>query len=69
MAAPARTGAHPNQGIERTDIMLWTIVVILLALWVLGLIGSIGGAAIHALLLIAGIIFVVQLLSGRRTVS
>ena len=49
--------------------MLWTIVVILLALWVLGFIASIGGAAIHALLLIAGIIFVVQLLSGRRTVS
>ena len=49
--------------------MLWTLIVILLALWVLGFIGSIGGAAIHALLLIAGIIFVAQLISGRRTVS
>jgi uncharacterized protein DUF5670 len=59
----------PDRGLERTDIMLWTLIVILLALWVLGLIGSIGGAAIHALLLIAGIIFVAQLISGRRTVS
>jgi hypothetical protein len=49
--------------------MLWTLIVILLALWVLGLIGSVGGAAIHALLLIAGIIFVAQLLSGRSTVE
>ena len=49
--------------------MLWTLIVILLALWVLGLIGSIGGGAIHALLLVAGIIFVAQLISGRRTVS
>ena len=48
--------------------MLWTIFVILLVLWLLGFIGSVGGAFIHLLLLIAAIVLVAQLLSGRRTV-
>ncbi|HET7082579.1 MAG TPA: lmo0937 family membrane protein [Candidatus Limnocylindria bacterium] len=48
--------------------MLWTIFVIVLVLWLLGLIGSVGGALIHLLLLVAGVILVVELLSGRRTV-
>jgi len=48
--------------------MLWTILVILLVLWLLGLIGSVGGAFIHLLLVLALIIFVAQILSGRRSV-
>jgi hypothetical protein len=48
--------------------MLWTILVIVLVLWLLGLIGSVGGGLIHLLLLVAGVILVLQLLSGRRTV-
>ena len=49
--------------------MLWTILVIILALWVLGFIGSIGGAAIHLLLVLAGIVLIAQLVSGRsRTI-
>jgi hypothetical protein len=48
--------------------MLWTILVILLALWLLGLVASIGGALIHFLLVIALIVFVAQIASGRRTV-
>jgi len=48
--------------------MLWTIVVILLVLWLLGFIGSIGGGLIHLLLVIAAIVIVFQLLSGRRAV-
>ena len=48
--------------------MLWTIFVILLVLWLLGFIGSVGGSFIHLLLLIAAIVLVAQLLSGRRTV-
>ncbi len=48
--------------------MLWTIFVILLVLWLLGFIGSVGGSFIHILLLIAAIVLVAQLLSGRRTV-
>lgn len=48
--------------------MLWTVLMVLLVLWVLGLVGGIGGSLIHTLLLIAGIVLVIQLLSGRRTV-
>lgn len=46
--------------------MLYTILMILLVLWLLGLIGGIGGNLIHALLVIAGIVLIVQLISGRR---
>lgn len=46
--------------------MLWTILVVLLVLWALGLLASVGGAAIHLLLVVALIVLVVQLLSGRR---
>jgi hypothetical protein len=48
--------------------MLWTIFLIVLVLWLLGLIGSVGGAFVHLLLLVAGAILLVELLSGRRTV-
>ena len=48
--------------------MLWTILVIILVLWLLGLIGSIGGNLIWLLLVIAGVVLVFQLLSGRRAV-
>ena len=49
--------------------MLWTIIVILVALWILGLVGGIGGSMIHALLVIAAIVLVYNLISGRRIVS
>jgi hypothetical protein len=48
--------------------MLWTIIVILVVLWLLGLIGNIGGPLIYLLLVIAAIVLVFQLLSGRRSV-
>ncbi len=48
--------------------MLWAIIAILLVLWLLGFIGQIGGGLIWLLLVIAGIVLVFQLLSGRRTV-
>jgi hypothetical protein len=48
--------------------MLWTVFVIVLVLWLLGLIGSVGGAFIHLLLLVAGVILVLELISGRRVV-
>lgn len=46
--------------------MLWTIIVLLLVLWLLGLIGNIGGGLIHLLLVVAVIVFLFNLLSGRR---
>jgi len=47
--------------------MLWTIFVILLVLWLLGLVSSytIGGF-IHILLVIAIVVLIIQLISGRR---
>jgi hypothetical protein len=46
--------------------MLWTLLVILLVMWALGLGFGVGGSLIHALLVIALIVFVVNLLQGRR---
>ncbi|MFZ0456526.1 MAG: lmo0937 family membrane protein [Ignavibacteriaceae bacterium] len=49
--------------------MLWTIFVILLVLWFLGLVTSYTlGGFIHILLVVAIIILVINLISGRRTV-
>ena len=48
--------------------MLWTIVVILLILWLLGLVSSYTmGGFLHLLLVIAAIIIVINLVSGRRS--
>lgn len=47
--------------------MLYTIAVILLVAWLLGVVGSYTiGAFIHLLLVIAVVLFVLGLLSGRR---
>lgn len=48
--------------------MLWTIVGILVLLWLLGFLGHIGGAFIHLLLVVAVVVFVINLLAGRRVV-
>jgi hypothetical protein len=48
--------------------MIWTILVILLVLWLLGMVSSYTlGGFIHILLVVAVILLVVRLLSGRRT--
>jgi len=47
--------------------MLWTIFVILLVLWILGFSFHIAGSLIHILLVIALIVLVVNLVSGRRS--
>jgi hypothetical protein len=64
-AIVARPSAEPQQG---DILMLWAILVILLVLWALGLVGSIGGGFIHLLLVLAVIVLAVQLLQGRRSV-
>ena len=46
--------------------MLWTIMVVLVVLWLLGLVGGVGGSLIHALLVIAAVVLIYNLLSGRR---
>jgi hypothetical protein len=48
--------------------MLWTIFVILLVLWLLGLVSSYTlGGYIHILLIVALVVLVLNLVSGRRT--
>ena len=47
--------------------MLWGIIVVLVVLWLLGFTVFHLGAIIHALLVIAVVVFVFNLLSGRRT--
>jgi Family of unknown function (DUF5670) len=51
--------------IER-NTMLWTIVVILVVLWLLGFISHVGGGLIHLLIVIAVIIVIINLIQGRR---
>ena len=48
--------------------MLWTILVILLVLWLVGLLAHVGGGFIHLLLVVAVVVLVINLLTGRRAV-
>ena len=49
--------------------MLWTVLVVLFVLWLLGFSLHIGGGLIHLLLVVALVVFVVQLISGRRSLT
>ncbi|WP_141554367.1 lmo0937 family membrane protein [Virgibacillus ndiopensis] len=46
--------------------MLWTIIVILLVLWALGILFKIAGGLVHLLLVIALIVLVIRLIFGKR---
>ena len=48
--------------------MLYTIIGVLLLLWILGFSMHVGGSVIHALLVIALVVFLVNLITGRRAV-
>ena len=48
--------------------MLWTILVIILILWLIGFLAHLGGGLIHLLLVIAAIVLIIQLITGRRVV-
>ena len=74
-SARPRTSSESNHrhlsrefdGIRKESAMLWTIFVILLVLWALGLLtGYTMGGIIHALLVIAIIVMLIQVLQGRR---
>jgi len=50
--------------------MLWTIVVVLFVLWLLGMVTSYTmGGLVHALLVLALVIIVVNLIRGRRALG
>ena len=48
--------------------MLWALFVVILLLWILGFSLHVAGSLIHLLLVVAAIILIVNLLTGRRTV-
>ena len=48
--------------------MLWTIFVILVVLWLLGFSFHIAGSLIHLLLVVALVVLIINLVSGRRAV-
>ena len=48
--------------------MLWTILVVLLILWLIGFGTGVVGNLIHLVLVIALVLLVINLLTGRRTV-
>jgi Family of unknown function (DUF5670) len=48
--------------------MLWAIIAILIIFWLLGFALHVAGGLIHLLLVIALIVLIVQLVSGRRSV-
>ena len=48
--------------------MLWTIVVVLLILWLLGFMLDVAGGIIHVLLVIALVVIVARMLTGRKVV-
>ena len=62
-------GGEDELALEREITMLYTIAVILLIAWLLGIVGTYTiGTFVHVLLVVALVLFVVGLLSGRRTI-
>ena len=59
---------HDGVGKERAN-MLWTICVILLVFWALGMVTSYTmGGFLHVLLILAIVVLLVRLIQGRRSV-
>ncbi len=48
--------------------MLWTLIVLLLLFWLIGFAFDVAGGVIHILLVIALVMFLVNLISGRRKI-
>jgi hypothetical protein len=75
LAPPHQLRVHERQArylrrLKEEVDMLYTLAVILLIAWLLGIVGTYTiGAFVHVLLVIAIVLFVVQLLGGRRTVA
>jgi hypothetical protein len=57
---------NPHLQLDQGGFMLWTIFVIILILWLLGFSLHIAGGLIHLLLVVALIVLVIQLITGRR---
>ena len=75
VSSTSRRGARTrNPAIEKRregmalGSILWTVLVIVLIVWVLGLLFRIGGSLIHLLLIVAAAILIYNLITGRNTV-
>jgi hypothetical protein len=68
IVAPVPDGSQKNRFKKETSVMLWTILVILLVLWLVGLLTHVGGGLIHLLLVVAVVVLVINLVTGRRAV-
>jgi Flp pilus assembly protein TadB len=64
-SAPSGSQYRTN---KETSVMLWTILVILLVLWLVGLLAHVGGSLIHLLLVVAVVVLIINLVTGRRAV-
>jgi hypothetical protein len=60
--------ATPLQTRPRMGNLLWLIIIILIILWLGGFAFHVGGGLIHILIVIALILLIVRLVSGRRVV-
>lgn len=47
--------------------MLWTLIGLLILFWILGLVLEIAGGLVHILLVIALVVFIFNMITGRRT--
>jgi len=55
--------------LKEDTILLWTIFVVLLILWLLGLVsGYVVGGFIHLLLVLALVVLLIQIIGGRRPI-
>jgi uncharacterized membrane protein len=57
---------HGRPQCRKKEYVLWTIIVILVVLWLLGFSFHVGGALIHLLLVIAVVVLLYNLFIGRR---
>lgn len=48
--------------------ILWIVIAVILAIWLIGLLLDVAGGLIHILLLVAGAVLIFQLVTGRRSV-
>ncbi|MBU9672320.1 lmo0937 family membrane protein [Planococcus sp. CP5-4] len=48
--------------------ILWIILVVILAVWVIGFLLDVAGGLIHILLIIAAIVLIINLVTGRKGV-
>jgi len=65
----AKTTNANHGGGKTMGGILWTIISILFVLWLVGLVANIGGGLIHLLLVVAVVLFIVNMISGRRTLA